>query len=278
MWSRTTGNGGRCRPGPIANISPLRRMRRIGRIQSRDTSSNVVSSLRRQTGTSSPISRHTVSSRIHYAVYAVHDASSLAVLTLVPVSMIFGVYSAIAIPLAASVLSGWMLVGYRVNNNTAKGHLTRTLVVTSCIVNQGLAVMLLGWLLLSSPIVSELLTVLSAAIALHAVYCTAKCFRIYLSESRTLPAGGFSESTLQLMYLISAPNAILFLAFSFGLVPSHDRAILSIWLLFECLPGLLFSIAHDKKWLWYPNGLSQYRRHAICLLCYAWPCVAYCLV
>lgn len=278
MWSRITGNEGRHRQGPIAKNPQLRKMPRLGRIRSRNTSSNVVISPRGQADIKSPISRHPVSSRFQYVVYVLHDASSLAVLTLVPLSMMSGVYSAIAIPLVASVLSGWLLVGYRVDKNTAKGHLTRTQVVTSCIVNQGLAVMLLGWLLFSSPTGNELLTVLSAAIALHAVYCTAKCFRIYLSESRTSSAGRFSESTLQLMYLISAPNAVLFFAFSLGLVPANDRTILSIWLLFECLPGMLFSIAHDKKWLWYPNGLSRCRRHAVCLLCYVWPCVAYYLV
>lgn len=216
-----------------------------------------------------------MSSPLHYAVYAVHDVSSLAVLAASPLSFSFGFRATVAIPLAVSLLSGWILVGYRVKQRTAKGHLTLTEVVTSCIVNQGLAVMVLGWLLLASPIPHEAFVAISAAVALHALYCTVRCLRLYRAESAVQPVGKYSETTLQLIYMVSAPNVVLFLALASGLVRFDDRVTLSIWLLFECLPGIVFSIAHDKRWLWPPTGLSRSARHAVCQIPYAWLCAAY---
>jgi hypothetical protein len=222
----------------------------------------------------SPISRHSAVNGAHYLIYVVHDLSSIAVIILLVSSTIREAAAPLGGALLASLISGWLLVGYRARERSARGHLTRTEVVSSCIVNQGLAVMLLGYWLLGPALEPGQTRVFACAVAAHAAYCIVRCARLYFSVTTEASSDRFAETTMQLAYMVVVPNVVLFSCFALDVLP-RDAATTRLWLLFECMPGALFSIAHDRTWLFAPAGLPPWRRHAICLTAYAVPAVAY---
>ena len=212
----------------------------------------------------SPISRHPTMSRLHWLAYAIHDTSSVAFL----IALLAHEQVIAPILLLVSVLSGIWLIGYRKRKGISKGHLTQTAVVTGIIVNQGMAVAMLGWLLyFPGTLRNNVIAFLSLGICLHAVWSLARSFRlIYLPEKEGTQ---FSESTIQLIYMIAAPNFVIFLLLAAGLWPHSDSGLVTGLLVFECISGVAFSLAHDQTWVWGQQGIARWQREAICLTPYA---------
>lgn len=235
-----------------------------GSLKGRDRRAEEISAVLR-----SPISRHPVASRMHLLAYSIHDLSSIAFL----VALIGQVRSAppwlAPALLATSVASGFWLIAHRRRKGTSAGHLTRTAVVTSVIGNQGMAIALLGWMHFFPRFLgSGVAALLSGGIALHSFYAIVRSSRLLFDDRRNRARS--SETTVQLLYMIALPNLVFFGILASGLQCHAGSWWIEAFLIFECVPGLAFSLAHDRTWVWGARGLARWRRDAICLLPCLW--------
>jgi hypothetical protein len=222
----------------------------------------------------SPVSRHPTAGRLHWLTYSIHDMSSIGFLvSLIGQDWIGSPWLAPAL-LALSVVSGAALITYRRQRGSSRGHLTSTSVVTSVVVNQGLAIAILGWWLFSpeAPATGRA-ALLAGLIAAHAVYAGARAFRLLVSERRK--GSSYFETTAQLLYMVALPNTAFFAAFAAGAWSPADASLIVTLLVFEGAIGLAFSIAHDRTWLWREEGISRWKRDAVCLLPYGWLVVGF---
>lgn len=217
----------------------------------------------------SPLSRHEVQSQWHFFIYLIHDISSVSFLVLLILSFFQTYLHTMMFMVSISLASGWALILFRQKSREDIGHLTKKEVATTCLVNQGFAVMMLAVVYFYPQQMNlNILKLCCIAISLHALYCSLKCYRLFLSDSKKNDR--FSETTIQLIYTIAVPNFLVFLYFVVHTESLIKNEVVFLWLFFECMPGLLFSIAHDRFWIWGKNGLPVSIRHGVCLLPYLW--------
>nr|VFK10227.1 MAG: hypothetical protein BECKLPF1236A_GA0070988_100343 [Candidatus Kentron sp. LPFa]VFK28459.1 MAG: hypothetical protein BECKLPF1236C_GA0070990_100653 [Candidatus Kentron sp. LPFa] len=121
-----------------------------------------------------------------------------------------------------------------------------------------------GWYFMQGGWFVHNAKILSIIITTHALYSVIHAVKFLISEYRA--SGYLSEITMQLIYMTAIPNVIFFAAFATSAWSPNNILLITMLLIFEGVLGLLFSISHDKTWIWRLNGLARWKRDVICLL------------
>jgi len=235
----------------------------------------------------SPLARHRIEEFDHFLIYLVHDISSFFTIVLFlylwqignsnPNHKYFG--RLLFLPLSIAIISGFLLIHKR----SVQSDLTRSVrqLYTVTLQTQGwnLFSISINAFLMKTWLCDNRFNILILMLHMYDFYLGLKSFWLLLSiifhRTGNPTDNLFVETSVNLLFIMSLPQLLNELTYiwihfwnrrqsysNFNWTAHHNMSV--FFLSFMSVPGVFFSFAHDKYWVFYPDGIrSAYLRAAV---------------
>ena len=227
----------------------------------------------------SPLARHKLHNIEHYILFAVHDISSFLCLSLFICLLRIGkanqnhqlIGRIFIIPLAVAVFSGFCLCNKR--SQDSKYSSAASMLFSITLGSQGWNIINISMNAFMPKRWITNTTFSLVLIFLHAYdfYLGLKSLKVLISlicQSTGTPSdSSLAETACNLLLIMTLPQLVneaiyLWIHYwnrkrnysTFSWPDHHNMSV--FFLLFMCLPGVFFSFAHDRYWVFYPTGIQ----------------------
>jgi len=237
----------------------------------------------------SPFARHRLNNIQHYTLFIVHDVSAFLCLSLFFCLLHIGkanknhklIGRIFIIPLAVAVVSGFCLCNKR--SQDSKYSASASMLFSVTLGSQGWNIINIS---MNAFVPKQLIknrTFSLCLIFFHAYdfYLGIKSLRILISlifQSTGIPSdSSLAETASNLLFIMTLPqltNEAIYIWIhywnrkrnysTFSWPDHHNMSV--FFLVFMCLPGVFFSFAHDKYWVFYPAGIQTPALRAIVMM------------